>query len=346
MITQEQLATLVVRRVIFHDVPNSLKRSTDRQPTLSDVETELDPRRKGLLRKKLIDVLGSKRAYPITFKPVEVSTSPVPGEIRMLTRDSKGLAKFVDSSRKLVMELFSKQIGSVSPGLLCVIDVAIGSYPGIVLMKLERHEGAQLKLSKAGNKQTFSMAVLDDLVLTDGTRLFKSALFLRTGKTDDDFSNVVCDNQNPITSSADLAQFWMTFLGCAPTTDPRVSTQKFSDASMSFINSNLTDAIAKSDLYDALHSEMKSNDTNFTPKSFIDHNVPVEYRKQFREHLAESSIPLTSFKKDLSDINNRLRRRVYQTRSGAFVSVPESQVEVVVVEEDSITIRDSVSSVK
>ena len=346
MITQEQLGTLVVRRVIFHDVPNSIKNVVGKQPVLSDIETEIDAGRKGLLRKKLVDVIGSQRAFPVVFLPKNLTSSSVPNSITQLTKDQKSLSSFVEASQKLAVELFGKQNGAVSPGLLCMIEVVVDSQIGIVLMKLERHEGAQLKLSKSGNKQTFSMSVLDDLVLTDGTRLFKSALFLRTGRGEDEFTSVVCDSQVSTMTSDGLAKFLMDFLGCTFADDPRLSTQKFFDTSVRFINQQVADPVAKSDLYDALQAELKSNKTNFTPRSFIDNHIPEEYRRDYREYLSEQKIPLTAFRKDLHDINNRLRRRVYVTKSGAVVSVPESHVEVVEVSEESIVVRDSVSSVK
>jgi len=346
MITQEQLGTLVVKRVIFHDVPNSLKSAPGKEPTLSDVETSIDTTRKALLRKKLVEVVGSQRAYPVVFLPAALTRSSVPPSMVALTKNAKALGDFVEVSRKLALELFDKQIGSVSPGLLCMIDVVMDSRIGIVLMKLERHEGAQLTLQKDGNKQTFAMSVLDDLVLTDGTRLFKTALFLRTGLGDEDFESVVCDNQVSTMTSDSLAKFWMTFLGCTFADDPRVTTQQFFDASVRFINQQMTDPVQMSDLYDSLQAELKSNKANFTPKSFIDNHIPDEYRAEYRTFLTEQRVPLTSFKKDLHDINNRLRRRIYMTRSGAFVSVPETHVDVVEVTEEKITILDSVSRVK
>ena len=89
MITQEQLGTLVVRQVIFHDVPNSLKGSVEKQPILSDIQTTLEPDRKKLLRDKLVDVIGSKKAWPVNFAPVTSST--VPKEIRSLTSSAEGI---------------------------------------------------------------------------------------------------------------------------------------------------------------------------------------------------------------------------------------------------------------
>ena len=83
----------------------------------------------------------------------------------------------------------------------------------MVLMKLERERGAQLELSGKEGERTFNMSVLNDLVLTDGTRLFKSAMFIRTGTGDDDFKSQACEGQYPVFSAEDLAKFWMRFLG-------------------------------------------------------------------------------------------------------------------------------------
>jgi hypothetical protein len=344
MITQEQLGTLVVRQVIFHDVPNSIRNTTERKPTLSEVETLLEPDRKKLLRDKLVEVIGSSKAWSVTFSPV--TSSSVPKEVRSLTADRKGLLDFVGASQRLALELFDKQSGSVSPGLLCLIDVAVDSRPGIAMMKLEREEGAQLKLSGVSGKKTFSMNILNDLVMTEGTRLFKSALFVRMGAGDDEFTSVACDNQGAGHSSDDLAKFWMKFLGCSFSDNPRQITQNFFNSTVSFINQSVTDPVEKSDLYDALHSQLRANRPSFSTKNFLEEHLPESYRRQFRDHLKADNIPIASFKKDLQDIDNKLKRHVYMTRSGAMVSVPESHLEVIEVNDESIIIRDTVSRVK
>jgi hypothetical protein len=62
MLTSGQLATITIRRVIFHDVPRQ-KTPT----TLSDTETTTDPIRLEHLRSKLRQVLGAKTTYPAQF---------------------------------------------------------------------------------------------------------------------------------------------------------------------------------------------------------------------------------------------------------------------------------------
>jgi len=342
LISNTELATMVIRHVIFHDVPTAVKGAEGVTPTLSEVETDIDAPRKQMLKKKLTQVLNSSRAYPVHFRPV--TSSPVPTEVRKLTLKCTPRT-FVESSQLLANHLFEQHIGSVSPGLLCVIDVAAEGKSAIIMMKLEREEGAQLELSKKEGKKTFAMSVLDNLVLTDGTRLFKSAMFLRTGTGDDDFSATACDSQLSVTSSSDVAKFWLKFLGCEFLVEPRIATQQFFDSTVKFVNDVVTDPMEKSHIYDALLTDIKSNKTTFSPKQFIEEHLPPEYHNPFKEHLKTHNVPMTTFNKDISDIQTRLRRRAWSTASGAMVSVPEEAAEKVEVTPNQIIVNDMVIKV-
>lgn len=344
MITAEQLATLVVRQVIFHDVP---QKKDGQKPSLSDVPTKISPEQKTLLKKKLVDSIGATKARPVLFLPPDETSSPVPVEVTTLTKNAKGISGFVKSSKALAIHLFEAHVGAVSPGLLCVMDVVSEHDLGIVLLKLERHPGARLKMSGQNGSKTFDMEVFDDLILGNGTRLFKSAMFLRSSKDKDNvnFTSAVFDDQSSVTSSDGIAKFWMRFLGCGPIADPRLSTKQFFEATVTYINTYVTDPIDKSDFYNALYSEMKSNEDLFVPQDFIDARVSPDYQNQFIGYLTEANIPLVAFEKNTQDIRNKLRRRVFITESGIMVSVPENQLEFVEVDEESITVMESVSRV-
>lgn len=342
MIGSDQLAMTTIRRVIFHDIPRKV---SGQEPTLSEIETTIDAARKAHLRTKLIRVLGSKSAYPVEFN--QDSASPVPVQVRFLTHEHRNSAKFVTASQLMAKYLFEQHTGAVSPGLLCIIDLAIGgAQDAVVLMKLEREEGAQLQLTDSNGKKTFAMSVLDNLVLTDGTRLFKTAMFLRTGPGDDDFQCAACDTQLSVMSSDDLAKFWMRFLGCKFVDDPRVATHRFFESTVRFVNSAVTDPILKADIYDHLQSQLKAVKMTFSPKAFIEEYIPETYQSQFKDHLQSERVPLNSFTKDLSDIEKSLRRRAYQTKRGAMISVPEDSTEMIVVGADKITVNDSLVKVK
>ena len=157
MITTEQLANLLVMKVIFHDVPTQNKGGEERKTTLSEVETKIDNHRKALLKKKLVQALSSRGAYPIEFDGNKSAT--VGNQIKAMTVKS-GEAEFVNCSQILAQELFSKQTGATSSGLLCVIDARVDGQKCVVLMKLERHEGAQLTMSDDDGKKDFLDASL------------------------------------------------------------------------------------------------------------------------------------------------------------------------------------------
>jgi hypothetical protein len=331
------LSTLTINRVIFHDVPQNSKSGSD-QPTLAEDETIIDATHRSHLKAKLSRVLASKSAYPVDFDPS--SGSPVPAQIRSFTEGTEGRAAFVEITQVMARYLFEQQHGGISPGLLCAIDITASGVPGIVLMKLEREEGAQLELTQHKGKRAFDMSVLDNLVLTDGTRLFKSALFLRTGSGEDSFRSVVCDSQLNVTASNEMARFWLRFLGCKTKVAPRVATQRFFDSSLQFINNVVPDPVAKNDMYEHLHSQMKSETRTFAPLRFIQEYVPREYQRSFKEHLQSQGISTASFTKDLADISGRLKQQAFVTQRGARVTVPAENAEIVNVTTDQIIVND------
>lgn len=342
MITSANLAKLKIQRTIFHDVPNRPK-GTELKPVLADLETQVDAKRAEMLRRRMIQVLGSKSSYPVEFVPD--TGSPVPHEVRSYTVIPGTAAQFVEMSKRLAMFLFEQHTGAISPGLLCVMDLVSGAQQGLVLLKLEREEGAELKVREENGRRVFDMSVLDNLILTEGTRLFKTGLFLRTGPNDDDFEAVACDSQWTVVTSGDVARFWLRYLGCRFTEEPRVSTEKWFEATIRFANDHVLDPIIKNDLYEHLHSELKSNRKTVSPKNFIEDCVPDQYRQGYEGFLKKSGVPLHAFPKDIADIKGRLRKRAYHTEKGVTVTVPEEEVQLVEVAKRQIVVRDQLVSI-
>lgn len=341
MLKPEHLSTLQVRHVIFHDVP----RFKLQQPTLSETPTPVEQAHIAHLRNKLTRVLRSSHAYSVLF---DIATpSPVPQHVRNYTT-KPALPAFVPMSQAIARHLWNLHTGGVSPGLLCILDVQVRQqHDGLVVMKLEREEGAQLQLSEdAKGLKTFSMSVLNNLVMTDGTRLFKTAMFVRTGDDDDAFEAVCCDDQSRVTASGDMAKFWLRFLGCTVMLDPKVATERFFEATVRFINDHVPDPVEKTTLYEHLHSQMKSGHKHFVPKTFIAEYVPTNLQKAFTEHLKHENAPMTAFTKDLSDIDGRIRRHSFKTKRGAVLMVPSDSVEELVdVEPERIVVNDQLASI-
>jgi hypothetical protein len=343
VITSDDLAATTIKHVIFHDVPEKGHEGSA-EPLLSDVETKVDASQKNHLLTKLTRVITSTKAYPVHFLPN--TASPVPKQARLLTADGFNRKRFIDGSRELANYLFEQHTRVTSPGLLCVIDAASAGNPVIVLMKLERERGAQLELGGKEGEKTFSMSVLNDLVLTDGTRLFKSAMFIRTGIGDGDFKLQACEGQSHVFSADDLAKFWMRFLGCGFVVEPRVATQRFFESTLEFISNVVTEPTVKARIYEHLQSQMKANTRTFAPQTFIQEYVPEEYQEPYREYLHEAKIPLAQFRKDVADIEKSLERKLYKTKKGGMISVPTDVDDFIEIRPEDILIKDTVAKVK
>lgn len=340
MLTNVQLATMQLRHAIFHDVPNQ-RGEGGPEITLATDLTPIDAERKRLLRDKLVKSLDSRSAYGVIFQAQP--TSPVPNHVRSLTETGYSEAKFVKASQEMAQHLFQVQTGAVSSGLLCVIDMVIGNRHGIVLMKLEREEGAELKMKRDHGKTHFEMSVLDSLVLTGNTRLFKAAAFLRTGEDEDDFSMSACDNQHNATDTKEMARFWRKYLGCDLEEAARVTTSKFFAATMDFVNTQIEDPEMQTVIYESLHSELRSAKQMFSPRAFLTEYVPEEIRPALRGFLEERHVSMTNFSKDVQDIQSSLKRLTYISEAGVRVVAPEGRNELVDVGENQIVVRDRLS---
>jgi hypothetical protein len=341
-VTADDLATLQITRVIFHDVPQRLKNS-EQQPTLSEVESEVDNNEVKHLRDRIKRALGSPRAYEIEFDPS--SGSPVPALVRELTANITTSQVFVSSSQKIARYLFEQQTGATSPGLLAVMDCVIQGEQSLAILKLEREQGAQLEFSQRDGKRTFDLEVLNNLILTDGTRFFKTALFHRKGEGDSDFSALACDDQLRPGSGDQMAQFWQRFLGSRLIEQPRVATKRFFEASMEYISDVITDPIVKTDVYEHVLSQLKAPKKTFAPKTFINEYIPEEHQQPFRVFLEERNVSLRQFGLDISEIEGKLRRKSYITPKGAVVTAPADEPDLVTVQKHRIIVNDTLSRV-
>lgn len=340
MVTSGILASIKVRHIIFHDVPKTTKGNSG-APTLADAETQLDATRSGMLKDRLIKVLGSKSAYPIEFE--STTSSVVPVEVRQFTAATFSAAGFVTMSRMLAQHLYDKQDGTISAGLLCVIDVAVSGLPGLALLKLEREQGAELQWKEEEGKKAVHMSVLDNLVLTDGTRLFKSALFVMKNAALE--HAVACDSQHSVYASHEMAHFWLKFLGCKVTEEPRVATQRWFDVGIQFANEVVTDPVQRTAIYEHVVSELNSNKTTVSAKRFADDYLSVSDRKSYLDFMKENGVAVHQFPKDNRDIAGKLKRIAYHTDQGVSVTAPADKEDLISVDKKRIVVNDRLKTV-
>src|ERR1035438_9515832 len=137
-----------------------------------------------------------------------------------------------------------------------------------------------------------------------------------------------------------MATFWRAFLGCSLIELPRISTQKFFDASMEYISDIVSDAIEKTAIYEAVLSELRSQKPSFVPKAFIRDYVPPSHQKRFQEFLLEKNVSLNQFRVDTSEIATKLRRKSYITIDGAVVTAPVDKPNLLTIQKHRIIVND------
>jgi len=102
----------------------------------------------------------------------------------------------------------------------------------------------------------------------------------------------------------------------------------------------------KASIYEHLQSQMKANTRTFAPQTFIQEYVPEEYQQPYRDHLETSKISLAQFRKDVSDIQTSLERKLFKTKKGGVISVPSDVEDWLEIRPQDILIKDTVAKVK
>lgn len=302
------LAALIIEQVVFHEIPKKI-RGVVQDIGLSDECTPLAPRTRDHLQRRMVAALGSTKAFDILFRPD--TQSPVPELVRDFTRNPHG-SDFVEVSKTVALYLYDMQ-AMVSPeGIVAVIHCKVQGCHALAILKIEREDGGRLTPELHDGKRTFAYEVLDDLILTEGTKFFKNALFIRRGPDDapDPFEAGACDNQRSNTYGMQVATYFLeNFLGCQLTEEPRVVTKRFFEATQDFINAQITDPIIRDDVYEHLRSQLKAETPTVSPYQFAREFVPLDYRQEYVQFLESRQIPNAAIQKDTSEIANQLRRK-------------------------------------
>jgi hypothetical protein len=333
-LTPDDYATLEVISAVFHDLPKQLTaREAAVEPTLSEAETPLDEPGRQHIRAKLLDTLLSPKAYSVNFSP---DPTMVSDSVRDYVNQANGTnADFIERSRLYAQDLFDRQGAVMSAGLLCVVACTVNRRRAVALMKIEREEGAQLELSGVAGARTFTLAMLDNLVFTKNTKLFKAGLFAKIGPQVDSIAATASDVQ-----LGTMARYWLEFLGCQKEREPRVDTKSFFETVVQEVNraENLT-PLERYSAYEALLVEMRSRRRAVNVPQFIRDHLHTDVQAAVRNRLQEVGVA-NHFDKDTADIKRSLRRKVLRTKNDIHVIVPQDSDDLVEVEEESLTVHD------
>jgi nucleoid-associated protein YejK len=295
---------LSIKRVIIHQVVKQRRSDTKVPPTYSEVESHLDKDLRLFLKDRIITALGGNRSYQIVFD--QSSSSPIQGLFaEWIAADSE----FVEISKKIADHLNAIQTGRSPGGLVTIIVGTVSGTDCLAVLKLEKEEGARLEQTRIDGKNTFDMVHIRDLILSQKTRLFKIALFLRDGMSSHGFDGKLCDNQLTPNSGHDVAEFFLRdFLGCTHAGDPRAQTKEFFVTSQEFINGSIDDPTKKSQYELHLLSYLSKDSAEINPDRFAREHFAVADRQPFVDFLERNGVPNRTTRKDPSLIRSRLEK--------------------------------------
>lgn len=191
------------------------------------------------------------------------SNPPLPDAVRAFLGGEQDL---VQVSGELAHALRDSQGGNSPAGLLLVASARLDGQQALLVVKLEHETGMQTNEIVTDGLRTFAMQYLDDLLLTQKSKVYKVALFSEEGLVEPGLQGWAAD---PQTSGKDVARFFLEkFLGCRHQNDPRELTRRFHDTAMNWVNSLRTDSDTRMNYVLATMVELQSpTPTLDTPRS-------------------------------------------------------------------------------
>ena len=315
------LGRMQVEKIIVHDVPSRPTRGGGQPPVLSEVESPLTQELKNYFREKILKTLITA-GYDVLFDTE--SSSPVPS----LILDSLGsqTINFVSMSQRIAQHLYDSQTGVNPAGLLCVAQVPVGTDQCLAILKLEREAGVRLQQTLLDGKATFSLEHLQELMLTEKTKVFKVGLFVQIGKVLETIQGTVSDNQRGYHPTTEVADFFLKrFLGCKLREAPEVITKRLFQTTEAFISEQVREPEIKARYEIALLSELSSESRTFSPWQFAERHLGLDDRQRYIDWLGEAEIAPQPFDKDTTLIQTHLRRIQLDFESGiAVLGSPET----------------------
>jgi hypothetical protein len=315
--------TLLVKAAIMHELPRGRGTSeSDHGCTLTEAPIEFGATDQGFLELKLREGLGGFSREVIED---DSEMSKTPGMIRSLLA-SKSL-EVVNPSRAMAIDLRCRQHAVTPVSLMLVATASIDGEHALVIAKLE-HEQA-MRVQPSVNKQgrrTYTAEHIRDLVLGEGTQLFKAAAFVASAASNDQpLRGHVIDTQR---TQGGVADYFLQFLGCQFIQEPRVLTQRFFEVTEASIRSlTRNDPETQANYEISLLAEMQAQSSSISPQNFAQRVMKPEDQDAYMQDIREAGLPPRRISKDTSLVANMIRRVRVQTARDATIFVPPDMYE-------------------
>lgn len=298
------LSSIIIEKLIVHDIPKHKKNEMIIVPSYSEHESETTDGMRIFFKDKITAALLGQKSFKICIDPQK--DSPVPLYIKnILEKDNDS---FVSDTKKIADRLLASQDGVNAAGILLVISAKISDRNACIILKLERDKGIQLTLNSETN--SFDLKDIENLMLTQRTKIFKVALFIKRDDFSIKFDGFLTDYQIDMKAKKEIQTFFMdSFLGCIPFQDPKFSTQKFYNYTTTYIDT-LEDEILKAKYIQDLNSYIQKNQGTVSPREFAeDYFENPEDKDNYKKYLREKDFSFdNAYLKDTALIINKIKK--------------------------------------
>jgi len=303
MASNFDFSTIQINRIVVHDIPKHRKGDTSTEPNYSERESTISWTLKLFFKDKVTQSLASTNSLKVVYD--ENNGSPIHYLINNLFASDGD--SIVEESKTIARHLFDSQLGNNAAGILMVIFGTIDQLPICILMKLERDKGAQLKLDP--ETQSFDIEEVQNLMLTQKTKIFKVALFINRDERALDFDGIIADHQIDFKQKKEPVSWFLTkFLGCFAFDAPKITTQKFYNYTRSYIET-LPEPLDRAKYIMDLNSYVQKNSQTLNPREFADdYFQSSEHKNNYREYLNTKNFSFQAFPKDNSQIQRKIKK--------------------------------------
>ncbi|MDP8202696.1 MAG: nucleoid-associated protein [Candidatus Tenebribacter burtonii] len=314
MVKRIDSSSIIIERIIVHNIPKHLKGDFSIEPNYSEQESKLSDGLRLFFKDKVVQSLNSDRAFKICFN--DESTSPISWIVNDIF--GSGGSKIIDQSKLIAKHLFEIQVGSNAAGILVIIFGKVSKKNTCIILKLERDKGAQLTLDQTTH--SYNIQEVKDLMLTQKTKIFKSALFIPRSDFETKYDGIITDYQIDIRAKKEVRTWFMDiFLGCIPFEDPKITTQYFYNYTKQFVFT-LDDEIQKAKYIQDLNSYIQKNNQTLSPKEFADdYLLTSKHKNDYKNYLLTKNFTFSSFPKDTSQIDRLIKKFVVSFENGISI---------------------------
>lgn len=323
------LHNLQIKRILIHQIFKRDEEGNKIKPLQSHEYTLFNTEAMQTFISRVRTALGDD-SKAVQMEIVNQESSALPSLVDTIVEQDNDT--FVVSSYDIAMKLTDVQHSrSIPGGIIVVFDgtYGVGRKKFLGIIKAEIHSGYEKETHPITKE--ISLKFVEELLLTPGTRLYKTAGFFENDNFDASNHNLnekwvvmVSDYQiNKTDGKAAAYYFYYDFLGCGYPQTSAKTTRQFYEHTKKFIENLKISQYSKIDYFNALTTYLKMESSSTVSASeFAGRYFDIDTQDKFVNYIIESGLPSTAFTKDVDHIISKLKYRKVSFTSNINITAP------------------------